>query len=295
MKNLTHALILVFRGAAIAGCCVVVLLGCSKKSDQSAAPAGQVIAHVGSEDVTAQELENEFRLANVPADRQQDPAVIKQVLGELVLRKYLLGQAMAAKLDREPTILLDLLRARTQVLTNAYMARQVSAKPITQAEIDKYIADNPMKFANRQLISVQEVTFPIGPKAQAVVDAGKDLKTLDEVDQMLTSMDVPHGRQMGALNSGELPDNVFNLIQAKKADDIFFIRSGANGVYFKVIGMSPRPLEGEAATNTARQLLRSAALNAEIGTATVAANLEAKYEGNYAKIMETKSEGGKNQ
>ena len=33
-------------------------------------------------------------------------------VGEIVVRKYLLQQAMTAKLDREPGVLLDLLRAR---------------------------------------------------------------------------------------------------------------------------------------------------------------------------------------
>lgn len=279
------------RATSILAFCAVALLGCSKKSEQSAAPGGQIVAHVGDEDVTTQELANEFRLANVPADNQKDPAVVKQVLGELVLRKYLLQQAMTAKLDREPSVLLDVLRARTQVLTNAYMARMVAAKPITQADIDKYIASNPLKFANRQLVSVEQISFPIGPTAQAVVDASKDLKSLDQVEQKLTAMGVPHGRSMGALNTAEIPEGLFNLMQAKKADDVFFIRSGPNGVFFKVNGMEPRPLEGEAAANAAQQLLRADLLKAEIGTATVAANLEAKYEGEYAKIMGNQADG----
>jgi len=69
-----------------------------------------------NEDVTTQELENEFRLVNVPPDKQKDPALVKQVLGELVLRKYLLQQALAAKLDREPSVLLDLLRAGPSIV-----------------------------------------------------------------------------------------------------------------------------------------------------------------------------------
>ena len=281
----------------IVGCCAVVLLGCSKKNDQSAAPTGQVVARVGSEDVTTQELENEFRLLNVPPDKQKDPALVKQVLGELVLRKYLLQQALDAKLDREPGVLLDLLRARTQVLSNAYISRTVAAKPISEADIDKYIASNPLKFANRQLVSVEQIVFPIGPTAQAVVDASKDLKSLDEIDQKLNSMGVPHNRSMGGLNTADIPQQLFDLIQAKKADEVFFIRSGPNGVFFKVTGEEPRPLAGEAAANLARQLIRADQIKAEIGIASVAANLEAKYQGDYATIMSNPGEApssGKN-
>ena len=75
------------------------------------------------------------------------------------------------------------------------------------------------------------------------------------------------------------------MIMAKQADDIFFIRSGVNGVFFKVTGQETQPLEGEAAINAARQYLRQDIIKSEVGMTSVAANLEAKYEGEYAGIM----------
>ena len=116
--------------------------------------------------MTTQELENEFRLANIPPDKRKNPATIKQVLSELVLSKYMMQQAVNSKLDREPGVLLDLLRARTGVLANAYMQRKVAAKPISNGDIDKYIADNPLKFANRQFFSVEQIAFPMGANSQ---------------------------------------------------------------------------------------------------------------------------------
>ena len=61
----------------------------------------------------------------------------------LVVRKYLLRQAMAAKLDREPGVLLDLLRSREQILENAYLQRTAAAKAPGKADVDRYIANNP--------------------------------------------------------------------------------------------------------------------------------------------------------
>ena len=55
----------------------------------------------------------------MPPDKQKDPAVVKRMLSQLVLRKYLLQQALAAKLDREPGVLLDILRSREQILASA--------------------------------------------------------------------------------------------------------------------------------------------------------------------------------
>ena len=285
---------LAYRVIGAMGLCAVALAGCGKKDQVATAPRGQVVARVGDEVVTTQELENEFRWANIPAEKQKDPAIVKQVLSELVLRKYLLQQAINAKLDREPGVLLDLLRARAQVLANAYVSRAVGAKPITQAEVDRYIANNPLKFANRKMLMSEQIVFPMGPNAQTIVDDNKDAKSLDEVDQKLTITGVPHNRSTGTLNSGEIPEDFFNVIQTKKADNVFFIRSGSNGVFFAVKGEEVRPLEGEAAANAARQLLRAERVKAETGMASFSANLDAKYEGEYVAIMGKSGEPEKN-
>lgn len=280
------------RLAVLLACSAVALAGCGKQSDQPA-PKGQVVARVGEEVVTIQDLENEFRWANVTPDKQKEPEIVKRVLGELVVRKYLLRQAMAAKLDREPGVLLDLLRSREQILENAYLQRTAAAKAPGKVDVDRYIANNPAKFAGRKLLSVEQIAFPIGPTTQSFVEANKDAKSLDEIDQKLTAAGIPHGRQMGALNSGDLPPEFYGLIEAKKADDVFFVRSGQNGVFFKVRGEERRPLEGDAAANLARQLMRADAVKAELGIAAYSANIEAKYEGEYAKIMQP-ADGKKN-
>jgi EpsD family peptidyl-prolyl cis-trans isomerase len=276
------------RRGIIVALCGCALLGCGKKVEEKTdAPKSQVVARIGDEVVTNQELDNELRLANIPVDKRKDPATVRQVLGDLVTRKYMVGQALKAKLDREPTVLLDMLRARELVLANAVGTREVVKKSsaITKSDIDSYIASNPLKFANRQSISVEEIVFPGSAISQALVDATKDMKMLDEVDQKLTAMGIAHGRSMGVLNSADVSPEFFNLIQAKKADDIFFLRTGANAVFFKVKAIESRPLEGEGAINMARQSLRAELLKSESSMMGVAANLEAKYEGDFANIM----------
>jgi hypothetical protein len=90
---------------------------------------------------------------------------------------------------------------------------------------------------------------------------------------------------MGSLNSADLPENLFNQMQLKKPGDVFFVRAGSNGVFIVVKSEETQPLSGEAAVSFARQALRADLLKSEIGMASVAANLEAKYEGDYAKLM----------
>jgi EpsD family peptidyl-prolyl cis-trans isomerase len=294
MKYPDMALTKVCRAAAILGLCGVLFAGCSKKSgEQGSASNSQVVAHIGEQVITAQEYENELRLLNIPAEKQKDPEVVKRVLNEMVARKYLLQQAIGAKLDREPNVLLDLLRAREQVLASAFISRSVSTKisAISKADIDKYIANNPLRFAGRKLMTVDQITFPLSANAQSVIDSTKDANSLEDVDQKLTAMGIPHGRSMGTLNSSEIPDELISSMRAKKPDDVFFVRSGQNGVFLKVKNEEVKPLEGEAAVNVARQLMRNDFLKAEAGMVSVSANLEAKYEGIYSKIMSTQPDG----
>jgi EpsD family peptidyl-prolyl cis-trans isomerase len=272
------------RKAAVVGICGLALVACGKK-DQPVASNSQVVAHVGTEVVTIQELDNELRWANIPVNKQNDPDNIKKVLSDLVLRKYLLQQALNSKLDREPRVLLDVLRSREQVLASASLTRKATAASAGKADVDDYIAKNPLKFSGRKFLTIEEIVFRLGPDSQSVIDTNKDAKTLDEIDQQLTSAGLPHGRQLGVLNSGEVPQDFLATMEAKKADDVLFIRSGPNGLFFKIKGEESRPLEGEAAADLARQLLRADALKAETGLASMTANLEAKYEGEYAKIM----------
>jgi EpsD family peptidyl-prolyl cis-trans isomerase len=276
------------RAGLLTVACGLALAGCSKKTDVTTeAPKSQVVAKIGDQVVTVQELDNEFRLNNVPIEQRKDPETIRRVLGELVTRKYLVQQAIDAKLDREPTVLLDILRSRELVLANALASRDVTTKnaSVSKSDIDSYIANNPLKFANRQLLSVEQLSFPLSSTSQAVIDATREMKTLDEVDQKLTAMGVPHGRSAGTVTTGDLPQNLLNAVTARKADDVFFIRSGANGVFFKVTGQETRPLEGTDAINAARQYLRQDIVKSEVGMTSVAANLEAKYEGEYSAIM----------
>ena len=91
---------------------------------------GQVIAHVGPDDVTQNELDNELRLAGIPSDKRTD-AIVKAALARVIQRKYLVQQALAGKLDREPTVHLDILRAREQILAGGFVQRDLSSKMST--------------------------------------------------------------------------------------------------------------------------------------------------------------------
>jgi EpsD family peptidyl-prolyl cis-trans isomerase len=291
---LRGAIVEIFRYSVIIGICAALSVSCTRNADQAPPSNGQVVARVGSESVATLELDNELRLAKVPVEKRQDPAVVKQVLGEIVLRKYLVEQALKAKLDQEPDVLLDVMRAREQVLASAYMARQVAHVVIARSDIDKFIAENPAKFSDRRLLTVDQIRFALGSNVEEIVAANKSAVSLDEIDKKLTSMDVAHNRSIGELSEGDLTEKLAHALEAGKPDGVFLARSGPNGTYFKVKSTEARPLEGEAATTAARQYLERQSVQALLASASGAARLETKFADRFAKIMavEDKTAGG---
>ena len=272
---------------AVSGLAALVLVSCGKEEGgQAGAPKGQVIARVGSADITQQELDNEFRWALIAPDKRDD-ATTKRILGDLIERKYFVQRAIAGKLDREPTILLDLLRAREQVLSNAFVQRDVSAKAtaIGKGDIDKYINSHPLMFDKRQLITVDKVSIPLTPAAREAVEATKNSKTLEEVEQRLTEKGMLHNRSMGVLSSTELSEDFFNALKNQKTDDVFFVPAGSTGTFFKAKSFEAKPLTAEEANRFARQQLLREILRQEVDKQAVTAQADVKYEGDYTRIM----------
>jgi EpsD family peptidyl-prolyl cis-trans isomerase len=281
MQAWSRWIVLLFAGAVLAAC---------GGSETASTPDSQVVARLGPDVITIQELENEMRLSNVAADRRKDPDVLKKTVSDLVSRKMLARKALTEKLDREPTFLLDLLRSKDVVLADAATARAVNAKlsALTSADFEKYIQGNPLKFANRRVLQVEQLIVPLSSSLQSAIEASTAAKSLDEVGQLLANMSIPFSKSTGAFNTADLPDELRNAFRAQGMDGIVFVRAGQNGVFLKVRGQESRPLTGAAAEASARQMIRSDLMKSEASLATFTANLEAKYFGEYDKLMTKK-------
>jgi len=263
----------------------MLLAGCGKKQTETAV-VGQVIAHVGPDDVTQQELDNELRLANVPADKRSDP-IVKAALSRVVERKYLVQQAIAAKLDREPTVHLDLLRSREQILAGAFVQRDLSSKmsSVSKNEIDSYVQAHPKQFDQRELFQVDQISFSTPKDVEALSAATKDFKSLDEVAAKLASMNVKFSRGSATLDSATMPPEMLKVLDARKPDDIYFIRSKGGASFFKVTSVDPTPLTTDQANEFAKRQVRLDIGRKGAEAISKSALADAKFEGDYARIM----------
>ncbi len=270
---------------AIVGASVMVLLvaGCGKNDGDS--PPRQVIGHLGPDDVTVQELENEFRLANIPADKRSD-AVTKGLLLEIITRKAVARQAITARLDREPTMQLDLLREKEQMLANAFQQRKLSGQvaAIVQSDVDQVIAAHPSQFAKRVIFITDQIEIPAQTVTPELAAATKDAKTLAEIEKRLAEKKMPMKRSSGRLDSATLPAQLAQQLQNQQAGEVFFARTGG-GVFFRIVDTQSKPLSGADANNLAHQLMARERMEQISQQVTADAQKEATFEGDYAKIM----------
>src|SRR4029077_18657352 len=120
---------------------------------------------------------------------------------------------------------------------------------------------------------------------QTVVEATKNMKSLEDIEKKLKEMNVLYNRSMGLLTSGEIPEEFYNVLKGQKPDDVFFVPTGPTGTFFRVKGAETTPMKPEDAARIARQALVVEMMRNEMRKIAETAQAEAKYEGNYAKIM----------
>jgi EpsD family peptidyl-prolyl cis-trans isomerase len=262
--------------------------------DKALASSESIIAHVGNEDITLNELEDEFRSENIPVEHQQNPQVIRHVLSEIVLRKYLMQEAIAENLDREPSVLSNVLQSRERILSIAAIRHHIPQNVADRA-IEEYVRANPSKFANRKNFKVDQILLPASDVSQTVIDTAAQFKTLEEIEQKLNEMSLPHTRSTGALSGVELPEDIAQRIETRKPEDIFLIRSNTTALFFKIVSEQSAPLEPKQSAELAELFIRRQLFEDEVRRATLAAQEQATFEGDYAAIMGktkvTKEEG----
>jgi EpsD family peptidyl-prolyl cis-trans isomerase len=277
--------------AATACAAATALAGYSKGAE---AVVDKVIAHVGLDEVTQQEVDNELRLAKVPPDKR-DEQTLKAILSQVIARKYMVRHALAAKLDQEPQVSLDLLRSREQVLAGAYAQHGLAVKTsaIAKADIDGYIQAHPAQFAKRQLFQIEQVSFPPLKDMGGLTAATKDFKSLDQVEAKLNELGIKFNRGTGTLDGATIAPELLKVLLVRNPVDIFFVSSKTSATFFKVASVEEKPLTDEDAYKFAKQELSADFTRKMAQQIMDAALATAKYEGDYVHVMATPTPAAK--
>lgn len=211
-----------------------VLSACEKK------PAGQTVAVVNNEEITAADLNAELSSMNVSAaDATKD--VRNRALEALIDRRLLAQQAKSDGIDKSPEYLNQERRASEGLLINLMMSRQANTQQVpTAAEIAAYEASHPGMFAKHEIWTLDTITYPL-PKDPGVLAKITAAKTLDDVAQALTSGGIQYQRTTRPFDSAQLPPPLFAQLSNLAPGEPFVAPGPDKAVASVIVDRKPAP------------------------------------------------------
>lgn len=220
---------------------------------------GQVIATVNGTDVTVYELGAEMQGIEAPegtAHKKMEQAA----LARLIDRKILADIARDRKLDKTPDYLLQTRRANEQILVSLLQQDEAGKVPSASTEdVEKFIGENPWMFAQRKLLILDQVQFPM-PANRKALDAYKPLKTLDQVEQKLGADGIEYRRVPTSLDTLQMPASLTKSIMDLPQGEVFVVPAAGGLTANRIVDIRATPLTGQDAIKVGRDLLRRQSL-----------------------------------
>lgn len=259
------------RTRLIAMCVIGVLAtsACDRKA------TGQVAAVVDGEEITLQEINAELAAAQIPqgADKK---AIQNAALQRIVERRLMADVAKDDGLDKQPEFLLR--RRQLEDLLLVQMLGQKAGRSLrvpSDAALDAYIAQHPTQFANREVLALDQIQFPM-PADPAKLKALEADHSMDAVATRLKQLGIQFQRGNGRLDTLQVPPETLKSIEALPAGEPFVLPANGSVSVSVITGRTPSPVAGPQARPIAVQMMRNEALGKALQQRLVAKKASAK-------------------
>lgn len=225
------------------------LAACGGKG--ASAPTGQVAATVGGQEITLSEVRLELgSLAAAPNAPQVQQAALQQVVN----RKLLAAEAAKQGLDKTPVGAVVLQRARDLALIELLQQNIQAKVPRASADEAKaYVAENPVAFAQRKLVALEQYTIPTISKE--VLQKMGPLQRLDEILALLDTNKIAYQRGSSVLDLMTIDPAAAKQIAAMKVDSVFVTPSGVSAQVSRIREFSDQPVTGPQAITAATGII----------------------------------------
>lgn len=256
---------------------VAVLSGCQKKAE------GQAVAIVNDEEITAVDLNNELRNANIPDTANKDEAR-NAMLQRLIDRRVLVQQARKDELDKTPEFLTQQRQMTDNLLINLLLSRQMNTAQLPTADaIAKFEASRPGAFANRQVWTLDQIIYPT-VKDPAILKRIAETTSFGALQQVLTSAGVKYDRASRQLDTAMFPNEIYSRVNALPAGMPFVVPGGDRTVASVITQRQPAPRSGAESRPMVLNMMRNEqgqkVLQDKVKAARTAAKIE--YQKGYA-------------
>ena len=263
--------------------------GCGdKKAEETVGgekAASQVVAKVNGTELTVHQVN--FALQRIPnLNPEQSKAASLQVVRNLVDQELAVQQALADKLDRDPTVVQAIDAARRQILAESWMSRKVGAPAEPgDAEVLEYFNAHPELFAERKLYRLQEVAIKVPEDQREAVRARLAAsKNLDEFGAWLKAENLEVKAVQGVKPAEQLPLALLPQLAKMPKGQATVVNTPDGLLVVIVADTQTQPVTLEQAKPAIVRMLqtqaRQKAIQAEVDALKAAAKIE--YLGEFA-------------
>lgn len=248
MKTTAIALSVVISCALLAAC----------NDDKSAkTPATQVLIKVNGAEVSVHQMNRMLsKLNNLPEDRVQEAKL--RIANTLVDQELLMAEAVKAKLDRSPEVLLDLEAARREVLSRAYLDKVTAdaGKP-TEQQIQLFYDTNPNLFSLRNIYELKELAVPkAAPNFAELAEKLKQTKDLKAAESALRASGMNLQTTNTTFGAEKAPAEVLKRLATAKVGD-YLVQEHALGLsLIEVTRVESAPLDMATAKPAIEKMLQ---------------------------------------
>ena len=240
-----------------------MLAGCDRiKGLVGCKPSGQVVATVGGKEITALELRSEMA-----GFGSRDPEIMKQAqqqaLQQIIMRRLVAQKAEEDKLDKSSDYVLQKSRADETLLAQLYQRKLAAAITVpSRQEAEAYVAANPGAFANRRILSINQVI--VGPNKVAP-ERFRPLASLEEVRALFDAEGVPYQENVSMIDTLSADPRMVQQITALPPGEVFVIPQQGALVFNRIKETSSVPFTGELAIRYAGNVLRQRRAQEAVG------------------------------
>lgn len=228
----------------------VSLAGCKDK-----APTGQVVAKVGNDEITVQELQLELN-GFTAADAKTRKLAEQRALQGIIQRKLIAKAAANAGVDKAPAYAIEKARVEDNLMVQAWQKALVDAVPNPGPEqVKQYIAQHPELFANHKVFIVDQIRMPPTNDPKLLADL-KPLNTLEDIARLLSQRGIRFETGRATIDSLALGSQIVTQVEKLPAGEIFVIPAGNLMIANKIVDSRVIPVPDKAAEDIATRSIK---------------------------------------
>jgi peptidyl-prolyl cis-trans isomerase C len=220
----------------------------------SAPKSSQVMATVNDHEITVNQL-NQVLAAQPP--EAVSPVMRQQAMDSLVDEELLVEEATKHKLDRQPTVVQAIEKAKRQILARAYAESSIYARsPPTTVEVEQYYRDNPILFAARKLFRVTAFAIPRISFSDSLKTELNKLNSTEQVREMLDKHGLEYETQFLSIAPEQVPIDRLPLFAKSEVGNVLTVeQSDGKEQIMTVTEIHEAPISLERARPMIRQFL----------------------------------------